>query len=282
MSISAKAFAFFKLGRPATSLLGAIAIFAAAFVGGGTTIGAYWLPVALAVAVGYVFAAASNTLNDYFDREIDQVNHPERPIPSGRVKPQEAIAFSILLFGISLVLGTVLSLFSGLQVLLMVFAALAVQVAYDLRVKKNKAIGNMFVGLQTVFAFVFGGLVVGNLGPVSFMASASFLAITAREVVKDVEDIRGDVDKVSLPKIIGVKNANFLALTLIWIAIALSVIAYYPLHLLGAGYFAVVLVADVAFIASMPLLFKNPRAARRAWKYAMLLALVAFIVGGVT
>jgi hypothetical protein len=43
-----------------------------------------------------------------------------------------------------------------------------------------------------------------------------------------------------------------------------------------------VLVADAVFVASMPLLFRNPNAARRAWKYAMMLALVAFVVGGIT
>ncbi len=279
--MTGKAQALFTLGRPFTSLLGAVAIFAASFVGSGTKIGTYGLEVTLAVVIGYIFTSASNALNDYFDRDVDRVNHPERPIPSGKITAKTALTFSSMLFAVSMVLTVVLSFFSGIQVFLIVLAALVVQLAYDLKVKKAKAIGNIFIGAQTVLAFVFGGLIVNNLGPVAFMASASFLAITAREVVKDVEDIKGDVDKVSLPKIIGVKKANFVALALISVAVIVSVVAYYPLRILGLGYFVVVLVADAIFIYSMPLLFKNPNAARRTWKYAMMIALIAFIVGGI-
>jgi geranylgeranylglycerol-phosphate geranylgeranyltransferase len=279
--MNSKAQALFTLGRPFTSLLGAVAIFAASFVGSGTKIGSYALEVTLAVVIGYLFTSASNAINDYFDRDIDRVNHPERPIPSGKINAKTALAFSSALFAVSMALAVVLSFFSGVQAFLIVFAALVVQLAYDLKVKKAKAVGNIFIGLQTVLAFVFGGLIVGNLSPVAFMATASFLAITAREVVKDVEDIKGDVDKVSLPKIIGVKKANYIALAMISAAIVVSVVAYYPLHILGVGYFIVVIFADAVFIYSIPLLFKNPNAARRTWKYAMLLALIAFIVGGI-
>ena len=279
--MTSKAQALFTLGRPFTSLLGAVAIFAASFVGSGTKIGSYTLEVTLAVVIGYLFTSASNALNDFFDRDIDRVNHPERPIPSGQISPKTALTFSSGLFAVSMALAVLLSFFSGIQAFLIVFAALILQLAYDFKVKKVKTIGNLFIGLQTVLAFIFGGLIVHNLSPVAFMAAASFLAITAREVVKDVEDIKGDVDKVSLPKIIGIRKANFIALSLISAAIATSVVAFYPLHILGLGYFIVVLAADAVFVYSMPLLFKNPNAARRAWKYAMLIALIAFIVGGI-
>jgi geranylgeranylglycerol-phosphate geranylgeranyltransferase len=279
--MSSKAGALFKLGRPFTSLLGAVAIFAASFVGAGVSIGAHALPVALGVIIGYIFTSASNALNDYYDREIDRVNHPERPIPSGKVSPKSALIFASTGFIVSIGFAFWLSFYIGFIGLGLVLAALLIQLGYDLKVKKTKAVGNIFVGFQTVLAFLFGGFVVGNLNPVAFMASASFLAITAREVVKDVEDIEGDVDKVSLPKMIGVRKANFLALALVFIAIALSVAAFYPLAIFGWEYFAVVLVADALFVGSMPLLFRNPRQAREMWKYAMLVALIAFIVGGV-
>jgi geranylgeranylglycerol-phosphate geranylgeranyltransferase len=282
VNLTSKASALFSLGRPFTSLLGAVAIFAAAFVGAGTSIERYWVGVALGVAIGYLFTSASNALNDYYDRDIDRINHPERPIPSGRISAKTAVVFSSVAFGISVALAVLLAIFAGIITFVVFLAALAVQMAYDLKVKKAKTVGNLFIGLQTVLAFLFGGVIVNNLGPVAFMASASFLAITAREVVKDVEDIKGDVDKVSLPKIIGVKNANTIALALISSAISISVVAYYPLRILGLGYFALVLVADAVFIGSVPLLFKNPQAARKTWKYAMMLALIAFVVGGIT
>ena len=280
--MTGKASALFTLGRPFTSLLGAVAIFAASFVGSGDNIRAYGLEVGLAVVIGYLFTSASNALNDFFDRDIDRVNHPERPIPSGKISASTALIFSSTIFGVSVVLAVFLSLFSGVLVFLIVLTALLFQLTYDLKVKKKKTVGNLFIGFETVLAFLFGGIVVKNPNPVMFMAIASFLAITAREVVKDVEDIKGDIDKVSLPKIIGIRRANMIALILISAAIATSVVSYYPLHVFGTGYFFAVLVADALFICSMPLLFKNPNMARRMWKYGMLLALIAFIIGGIT
>jgi geranylgeranylglycerol-phosphate geranylgeranyltransferase len=279
--VTNKASALFTLGRPFTSLLGALSIFAASFVGSGIKLGMYGVEVALGVIIGYIFTTASNALNDYFDRDIDRVNHPDRPIPSGKINAKTALTFSSVMFGLSIGLALILGTLAGVQTSVVVIAALIIQIAYDVKVKKTKIIGNLFIGLQTVLAFFFGGLIVKNLSPVAFMAVASFLAITAREVVKDVEDIKGDVDKSSLPKIIGIKKANIIALALISSAIITSLIAYYPLHVFGAGYFVAVLVADAVFIYSIPLLFKNPNAARRMWKIAMLLALIAFIIGGI-
>jgi geranylgeranylglycerol-phosphate geranylgeranyltransferase len=274
--------AYILLGRPFTSLLGAVAIFAATFVGAGTHLGTFLLPAIIGAAVGYFFTSASDSLNDYFDRDADSINHPERAIPSGKISPHAALTFSMVLFSVSLVLGFFVGLLVGFQAFLVVLIAFFVEMAYDLKVKNRvKAFGNIFIGFLTVLAFVYGGVIVNNLSPVIFMAAASFLSITAREVVKDVEDIRGDSYKKSLPKMVGVRNANLIAITLILIAVILSIIAYIPLHIFGLGYFIAVLAADLLFLGSMPLLFKNPKAARQMWKFAMLIALLAFIVGGV-
>ncbi|MCW3999600.1 MAG: UbiA family prenyltransferase [Candidatus Bathyarchaeota archaeon] len=279
---ASKASALFALGRPFTSLLGAVAIFAAVFVAAGTGITALWVPAVLAFFVGFTFTSASNTLNDYFDCEADKINHPERPLPSGKISPRAALAYSGVLFAVSLVLGALVALQAGVLSVIVVLAALVLELTYDFSVKKRvKAFGNIFIGLLAVLAFIYGGVIVGNVGPVLFMAAAAFLSITAREVVKDVEDMRGDSNQKSLPKIIGVKKANAIAIALLLLAIVLSVVAYYPLGLLGIGYLGVVLVADAVFLCSMPLLFKNPNKARHIWKYAMMLALVAFIVGGI-
>ncbi len=278
----AKAHALFSLGRPFTSMLGAVAIFAAIFVASGNGITDFWFSAVLAFAVGFLFTSASNTLNDYFDSETDQINHPERPIPSGRISSQGALVYSGLLFAVSLVLGLMAALLVGYLSFIVVLAALLLELIYDLTLKKKvKVFGNIFIGLQAVLAFIYGGVIVGNIGPVLFMSAAAFLSITAREVVKDVEDIRGDSNQKSLPKIIGVKNANAIALVLLLIAVVLSIIAYWPLQLLGLGYFVVVLVADAVFLSSLPLLFKSPKKARRVWKYGMMIALIAFIVGGI-
>ncbi|MCD4807218.1 MAG: UbiA family prenyltransferase, partial [Methanococcoides sp.] len=52
----------------------------------------------LIFAVVFLVTGAGNGLNDYFDIEIDKVNKPSRPIPSGKISLKSALYFSLLLF----------------------------------------------------------------------------------------------------------------------------------------------------------------------------------------
>ena len=54
----------------------------------------------LVMAVVMCFAGAANALNDVVDYEIDKINRPMRPLPSGFVKKRTALFISILLFSI--------------------------------------------------------------------------------------------------------------------------------------------------------------------------------------
>lgn len=91
---------FIELFRPFTSFLISLAVLVAAFVDAGFR--AFSMPpVLIAVFAVFLFGSAGNALNDYFDREIDKKNHPERPIPSGRITEKEALTASILMFLIS-------------------------------------------------------------------------------------------------------------------------------------------------------------------------------------
>jgi geranylgeranylglycerol-phosphate geranylgeranyltransferase len=113
------------------------------------------------------------------------------------------------------------------------------------------------------------------------IAIAVFLSIVGREVVKDIEDIRGDKDRITLPMKIGMRKAGMVASMLIALAVLISPLPYYPLHQFGWEYLLVVSIADVLFIGSIPVIFKDARTARRTLKFAMLIAIFAFIVGSV-
>ena len=45
----------------------------------------------------FALTAASMVINDYYDREIDAINEPNRPIPRGDVSPKEALIFALIL-----------------------------------------------------------------------------------------------------------------------------------------------------------------------------------------
>ncbi len=270
---------YLNIGRPLTSLMIGLAVFTSALIGAGSDVGKYALPVFLGFAVAFLFGIAGNAINDYFDYENDKINHPERPLPSGELKPRQALSFSMVFFAISFLLSLYLSSLAGYVVLLVVIIALASQLAYELRFKHEKVIGNMIIGTQTALAFIFGGVIVGKTMITGIIAVAVFLSIAGREIVKDIEDVKGDKGRSTLPKKLGVRRAGIVAAFLIILAVLISPIPYYPLHQFGWQYLAVVSIADAIFIGSIPVIFRNAKKARRMLKFAMLIAIIAFMVG---
>lgn len=272
---------YISLGRPLTSLMIGLAVLASALIGVGRDVDVYALPIFLGFAVAFLFGLAGNAINDYFDYENDKINHPERPIPSGKLKPEQALFFSIFFFAVSLILSFYLSSIVGYGALLVVVIALASQVAYEWRFKHEKIIGNVIIGTQTALAFVFGGVVVGKTGMTGIIAVAVFLSIVGREIVKDIEDVKGDKDRVTIPMKLGVKNAGIVAAFLIILAVLISILPYYPLQQFGWQYLLAVSIADALFIGSIPVIFKDARMARKMLKFAMLIAIFAFVIGSI-
>ncbi|HIH45320.1 MAG TPA: UbiA family prenyltransferase [Candidatus Methanoperedenaceae archaeon] len=259
-----------------------LAVLASAAIGAGSGIGEHSLPVLLGFLIAVIFGMGGNAINDYFDVESDRINHPERPIPSGRLERKHALYFSLILFAISFVLSLILSFVAGYAVFIVVAAALLLQVAYELRFKREKLIGNFLIGFQTALAFIFGGILVGNTVLTGLIALAAFLSIAGREIVKDIEDMEGDRDKVTLPKRIGKAKAGVAASLLILLAVLISPLAYYPLHIFGWEYIVVIAASDAIFLGSIPLIFTNAKLARKILKFAMLVAILAFIIGAMS
>jgi len=256
----------------------ALAVFASSFVGAGSGISLFLVPVALAVLASFFFGSGGNVINDYFDLEGDRINHPERPLPSGEVTKQRAIQLATLLFAIAGVLSVVLGIISGFPVLLIVIVAFILQMAYEKRFKQEKVIGNFVIGFQVALAFLFGGLVVKDTQATGLLAGLAFVAIVGREIVKDIEDVEGDTGKNTLPRLIGQTGAGVVASILLIFAVAGSILPY-SMGVFGMQYIYVMAVADLIFIASIPLVFSNPHSSRRIIKIGMLIVLSAFVVG---
>jgi len=270
-----------KLGRPFTSLLGALAVLTAAIVAIGLRVAFYATPIILGMATVFLFTMASNALNDYFDRDIDKINHPERPIPSGKILPRHALNFSISMLSISILMAFCLGAFLGSEIFAVFLTAFVFQIVYEMRFKRNKFVGNITIGFQTMLAFLFGGAIAKAVVPVTILAAAALFSVTGREVVKDIEDITGDTDRLTLPKVVGARKAGIIASSLVILAILISLLPYYPLHFFGAQYLLLILLSDSLFIYSIPIIFQCPEKARRTLKFAMLIAMISFTVGGI-
>jgi geranylgeranylglycerol-phosphate geranylgeranyltransferase len=239
-----------------------------------------FLDAGLVFLVVFLISGAGNSVNDYFDIKIDSINRPERPIPSGRVKLSEALYLSYLLFGFGSLLAFSINQFCGFIAL---FNSLLL-IFYAKTLKGTPLLGNLSIGYLTGSTFLFGASVFGSEGLralfVLFVLSA--LAITAREIVKDIEDMEGDKMEGAdtLPLRIGAKKASYLAVLIGFLAVLLSPLPYL-MSVLGRNYLYLVLLADLGFFAAIYQILArdNPAKSSKMFKIAMFFALLAFIAG---
>ncbi|KPJ55925.1 hypothetical protein AMJ49_06070 [Parcubacteria bacterium DG_74_2] len=267
--------ALIELIRPLNCLMVSIGVIIGSFTGIGVDFSFASL-IFLAVLVAVVVNMGGNSLNDYFDREIDIIAHPKRPLPSKRLTPKFVVIFTVSCF----IAGIFFSTFINPFCFAVALVSVIVLILYEKYLKNKGLIGNMAVAYLTGSIFLFGGAAVGRIMAPVILAVLAFFATLAREIIKDVEDIAGDrKERQTLPMKIGEKNSVIIADFCLAGAIFLS---FLPLvkNILGKGYL-IVIIADVVFIYSMFIAFKNPRSAQKAIKIGMILALISFLLANI-
>ena len=265
----------FRLGNCAMASHGALL---AAFVCVGIDgLSDFRAEILFSMAVVASFTAAGNAYNDYFDREVDKKAHPERPLPSGTVTPYGTALSAVVLFALS----AALSVFVNLWSVTIVVTSILVMVGYERFLKAEGLGGNLAISWLTGALFLFGGSAVDSLGLAWILAALAFLATLGREIVKDIQDIEGDRgSRVTLPMRIGTVKAGWVGSGAFLAAVGLSPLPYL-LDLLSIWYVPAVAVADGIFIYCALIHFRNPEKGQKVAKLAMLVALVAFLLGGV-
>lgn len=267
-----------QLLRPANGGVAAAAVIAGALAAAGpAAFGATLLPlVAVACATAFAFIGAGNSLNDYFDRDIDRKAHPERPLPSGRMKPMTALRASAICFAVSLA-G---ALWISLPAFLLVLTSALVMVAYELRLKALGLPGNAAIGYLSGITFFYGGLVAGNPQATVVLALLAVLATIGREVAKDIEDMAADEGRRTLPQRVGPKRATRVSAAATAAAIVLSPLPFAPLATFGIAYLPAIAAADATFIYAASLLRASPARSQRMSKVGFAFATLAFALGG--
>jgi len=135
------------------------------------------------------FAGAANALNDVVDYEIDKINRPMRPLPSGFVKKRTALFISILLFSMGIL--ACLELSEAAKVIGIVIA-MPFMVLYSKYLKGMPLIGNMIVAFILGLSFLFCGAAFNNMSPMWIPMILAFGLTLVRELVKDIADMEGD------------------------------------------------------------------------------------------
>ncbi|HXY56304.1 MAG TPA: geranylgeranylglycerol-phosphate geranylgeranyltransferase [Nitrososphaerales archaeon] len=180
----------FDLTRPVNSVMIGFAVLVGAFVSKPPSVPVYQL--IFGFFTGLFICAYSMAVNDIYDLEVDRVNRPERPIPSGKVTVDQASRFSYAMLG----LGMVCSALSLLPLAVLIAAAYAfLSWLYNSRAKKAGIVGNLIVASSLAIPFIYGGAISGGSIAGSLllmMALTAFFSGVGREVVKAMADVEGD------------------------------------------------------------------------------------------
>ena len=174
----------YKLSRPLSTLTGVLAVVLGGYVAGTGA----WDKIALAALATLLAAASANAWNDYRDIDIDRINQPQRPLPSGMVSLRAALIFSIVLATLSIVLAALISPIA----LAIAVGSIILLYVYSVWLKSTVLLGNATVALISALSPIFGGVAAGNAGPSLWLGAIVFVGIFAREVLKTLADYEGD------------------------------------------------------------------------------------------
>ena len=211
---------YLALTRPDNMILTAIAVIAGSFIAAGPEIMDFQIEVAICCVCSMMLVGGGNALNDYNDRETDKENHPERPIPSGSISADTASVCAQALLGS----GLLILLFALENKMPFVIALIGIilLIAYENGLKAAGISGNITVGLMSGAIFLFAGMAVNDPGPTLWMFGLAVLATITREIIKDIQDLKGDRGRRTLPANIGIENSMRVAILFLLIAIGLS------------------------------------------------------------
>jgi len=268
-----KAFVFLTIIRPVNCLM----------IGFGVVIGEIMalngclipIPALIGFLVAFFLMAATMVMNDYYDLEIDMVNNPRRPIPSGLVSPREALSYSFLLS----IIGLVFAAFTNPSGFIVAAFALGLMMYYNTRGKRTGLLGNVLVSVCIALPFIYGGIVVESVKPVlGIFSIMAFLSNLGREVTKGVMDVDGDALKGvrTVAVLHGPTKASQISALFFALAVLISPIPI-VFDMVSTLYIPLVAVADLGFIASSIFFIRDP--SRRNAKTVKSLALVWMSIG---
>jgi geranylgeranylglycerol-phosphate geranylgeranyltransferase len=247
----------------------------------------FWQNLIYGFITGFTLTAASMAINDYYDREIDAVNEPNRPIPSGLIKPEEALVLASVLTAIGVIAAFLTNTTNALCFITAIISWI-ISVAYATVGKRTGLLGNFLVSTCVAIPFIYGSLAVNTLeSNVLIFASMAFLSNTGREVTKGIADVQGD--KLRNIKTLAVRygeKAAAVTAALFYLAAVLLSPLPLLLNLVSVWFIPPVTITDIGLVASSLMLLKNysREDARKVKRMVLLwfaIGLLAFILGAV-
>jgi len=183
-----------------------------------------------------LIAAAGYIINDYYDIKIDLINKPDRVVIGKSITRRYAILFHTLLSFAGVLLGWFLSW----KIAAVNFACATLLWWYSNNLKRQPFIGNFVVALLTGIAIwlVDSLYKSGHMLIVTYAAFAFFMTLI-REIIKDIEDLKGDqtFGCKTLPIIWGIRKTKYFIYGILAIFVMTVMVLYYYYENLPVHYF---------------------------------------------
>lgn len=272
---------FIALLRPFNAAIAFMGILAAGFMAAG----AYRveLPLLLAAIAGTFIGMAGNIHNDVRDIAIDRINKPRRVLAAGRIDARSAT----LLAAVFAAVGAGLSLFISPTATAIALVSIALLYVYNIALKHIALAGNVVVGAVTGAAFLYGAEAMGNMAAGVVPGMFAFLVNVGREIIKDVEDMKGDASAGArtLPILLGARLATAVAAVLLLAVVILSFLpdirARYNNYFNDLIIFVLLLIVTALSSAFGFGVKSNPHKAATILKWAMLAGIVVLTLGSI-
>jgi len=223
--------------------------------------GRWWFVAGGVLLAGPLVCGTSQAVNDWFDRHVDAINEPHRPIPSGRIPGRWGLYIACLATLISASVGWLL----GPLVFIAGLVGLAFAWAYSappLRFKANGWLGPLVCGLtyEGLSWFTGATVMLGAMPSAQVIAVLVLYSLGAHGimVLNDFKAVEGDrqTGLTSLPVVLGVSGAARLAcLTMAAAQVVVIVLLAMWGYAISATAVAVVAAAQ---LAAMPRLLRDP------------------------
>ena len=271
------AFGLAHMMRLGNSSLMGIAVIASEFVA-KRGFPSFWQAL-VGFCIAFFLTAGVMVTNDYFDKEIDRINRPDRPIPSGMVSERLALIASFIFF----VAGLTLSLAGPWYLMAFPLAlfSLVISLEYNYKLKRKGLIGNAIVSFNVALPFLYGSIMVGQITSINALFFGyAFQANMAREIIKGVPDMQGDKNKGV--RTIAVVYGPSLALKIGFVIVFLDVLASPVPYIIGSAgflYLIVLAVGDAILLhSSLYMMLKKNEEAVKKGKNEMLLGMAIVIL----
>ena len=231
-----KILAIIKIVRPINISITFLVVIVAAFICSNEKVLTEKILLA-AISASFV-VASGNIVNDIFDYSIDLINRPNRPLPSKEM----SINFAIFLYLFFTFGGLIFAQKVSWEAFFIVVFVSLILLFYSFLLKQIPLLGNIAVSVCTALAFIYGGVAVNNWKDAIIPAIFAFLINLIREIIKDIEDIEGDIKNniITFPSKFGLQKTK---IVLTFITIILIGFTFYPFikEIYSIEYFLIIL-----------------------------------------